>query len=107
VGPDADRALILIDDLYLEQELATVAHFPKSGARDTPGALRSSAHMFDANLKPDGRLALWQVGVDEHRRRPLHHRDHSWRRQDRKAKRPANIRQQQVVDLERLCGFDP
>jgi hypothetical protein len=45
--------------------------------------------------------------MDEHGCRPLHHPDHPRRREDREAKRSANIRQQPTVDLELMCGFDP
>jgi hypothetical protein len=58
VGADTDRALILIDDLYVEQQLPTVANFPESSARNAPRALRSGTDVFDADLEPHGRLAL-------------------------------------------------
>ena len=58
MGADADHAPFLIDDLDVEQQLATVAHLSESSARDAPRPLTSGPYVFDAHLKPDGRLAV-------------------------------------------------
>src|SRR3954470_24721246 len=80
VRPDADRALAL-EDLDVEAVLALVDDLAQRRARHAARALGRPRHVLDADLEPDGGLAVGELLEGEHRRRALHHRDHPRRRQ--------------------------
>src|SRR3954466_10629612 len=99
VGADADRALAL-EDLDVEAPLALVDDLAQRRAGHAPRALGGPRHVLDADLEPDGGLAVGELLEGEHRRRALHHRDHPRRRQDLHRDRPADVGEQPALDGE-------